>query len=157
MSVSLSACLSNGIVQFWLKTSISQHLVIWLSWNLTHLSTIGCISWCWWWNSCQQLSLAVNSCFFSTWSPKINVRGLLCKSLFSKMFWKLSVDEFWVLKLFCSSKTDRVTDFFLFQLSKHLSCVFSCSEVLCVSLLVLWCHLTPFLAAVRCCQLIFSC
>ena len=67
----------------------------------------------------EQLSSAVNSWFFTLLSPKIYIRGLLKKYLFSKMCWIFSGHEFWVLKLFCSSKTDRVTIFFLFQLSKN--------------------------------------
>ena len=118
MSLSIYLCLYDRIVQIWLQCSISQLLIIWLSSNLAYLSTLGCRFWYRCRNSCQQLSSAVNSCqqlFFTSRSPKINDRGLLCKSLFSKMFWKLSGDEFWVLKLFCSSKTDWVTDLFSFS------------------------------------------
>ena len=95
-----------------------------------------------------QLSTAV---FFTLRSPKIDVRGLLAKSLFSKKFWKFSGHEFWVLKLFCSSKTDRVTILFLFKLSKHFSWVFAYSEVLCVPLELLWCLLTLILGAFNYC------
>ena len=87
MSVCLSLCLYVRIVQIWLQTSISQHLIIWFRWNLAHLSTLGCRLWYWCGNSYQQLSSAVNSCqqlFITSWSPKIDVRGLLAKSLFSK-------------------------------------------------------------------------
>ena len=62
-------------------------------------------------NSCHQLSTAV----FTSWSPKIDVRGLLCKSLFCKMFLKFPGHEFWETYFFCSSKTDRATDFFFFN------------------------------------------
>ena len=133
MSLSIYLSLYVRIVQIWLHCSITQFLLIWFNWNLACLSTLGCSLWYWCRNSCQQLSSAVNSCFFTSRSPKIDDRGLLCKSLFSKMFWKLSGDEFWVLKLFCSSKTDRVTDFFLFQLSKHLSCFFLLGSIMCPS------------------------
>ena len=45
-------------------------------------------------------------------------------------------------------------DFFLLQLFKYLSWVYAYSEVLCVPLEVLWCHLTLILGAVNCCKLI---
>ena len=50
-------------------------------------------------------------------SPKINVRCLVWKNLFSKLFSKLIEHEFWVLKRFCSSKTEWVT----FVLAQTLS------------------------------------
>ena len=56
----------------------------------------------------------VNSYFLTSWSPKIRVSGILCKSLFSKMCWKYTGHEIWELKLFCNSKTDRVEDFFFY-------------------------------------------
>ena len=56
----------------------------------------------------------VNSYFLTSWSPKIRVRGILCKSLFSTMCWKYTGHEIWELKLFCNSKTDRVADFFFY-------------------------------------------
>ena len=43
--------------------------------------------------------------------------------LFSKMFWKFSGDAFWVLTRFCSSKTDRVTNFWL---SSAVNSCYSC-------------------------------
>ena len=53
MSVSMYLCLSVRIVQLSLQTSISQQLIIWLSWNLAYLSTLGCRLWYWCRNSCQ--------------------------------------------------------------------------------------------------------
>ena len=150
ISESIYLSIWESIVQFWLHSSICQQLIICLSRNLAYISTLGCKLWYWCQSDCHQL-------FFTSQLPKIIVRGLLCKNLFCKMFWKLSGDEFWVLKLLGSSKTDRVLDFFLFQLSKHLSCAISCSEVLCIPLYVLWCHLTLFFGALNCCQLFLSC
>ena len=63
ISECLRASLSLRIVQFSLYSCITQHLILWLSWNLVHLTTLGYILWCWCQNSCQ-LSSAVNSCFF---------------------------------------------------------------------------------------------
>ena len=57
--------------------------------------------------------LMLERLFFMSRSLKFNVRSFLCKSVFYKYFWKLSGDEFWVLTRFCSSKTDRVTNFWL--------------------------------------------
>ena len=88
--------------------------------------------------SCQQLSTVI----FTSWLPKVDVRDLLGKSLFSKMFWKFPGHEFWLLYFFCSSKTDRVTDFFSF------SWVSADSEELCFPLEVLWCQLTHILGTV---------
>ena len=45
MSVCPSVSLSHRIVQFWLQTSIFQHLIIWFRWNWAHLSTLGCGLW----------------------------------------------------------------------------------------------------------------
>ena len=123
---------------------------------LAHLSTLGCRLWYWCWNSFQQLSSAVSSWFFTPRSPKIDVRGILCKSLFSKMFWKLSGDEFWVLKLFCSSKTDRVTDFFSFSALQTFELFFLARKYY-VSLCRYSGVMTLFLGALNCCQPIFTC
>ena len=168
MCLSVSPSVWDRIVQFWLQTSIYQHLITWFRWNLAHLSTLGCIWWYWCWNRCQQL-------FFMSRSSKIDVRGLLAKSLFSKKFWKFPGDEFWVLKVFCSSKTDQVTNFsssiiqtfeLSFCLLRSIMCHSGGSMVSfdtnirkCQLLptdfhlwnwLLLWCHLTYF----RSCQLL---
>ena len=61
-------CLSmsewDKIPQFWLWSWITLHLIIWLSWNLVHLTTLRCISWCWCCSSCQQL-------IFTLRTPKV--------------------------------------------------------------------------------------
>ena len=104
----------------------------------------------------EQLSTAVISCqqlFFTSWSPKIDVRGLLAKSLFSKKFWKFSGHEFWVLKLFCSSKTDRVTIFFFFNCPNIRAGFCLLWRIMCLS----WVTLVSFNTYLRSLQLIFSC
>ena len=47
LSVCPSLSPSERIPQFSLHSWITQHLIIWLSWNLVYLTTLGCISWCW--------------------------------------------------------------------------------------------------------------
>ena len=49
LSMSLSIYLYewDRIPQFWIQTSISQHLIIWFRWNLAYLSTLGCRLWYW--------------------------------------------------------------------------------------------------------------
>ena len=130
MSVCLRVWKNSSILTLELNNSAPDHLIELKFGTLNHLRMYIMML------MSEQLSTAVISCqqlFFTSRSPKVDDRGLLCKSLFSKMFWKLSVDEFWVLKLFCSSKTDRVTDFFLFQLSKHFSCFFLLGSIMCPS------------------------
>ena len=103
-----------------------------------------------------QLSTAVISyqqLFFTSRSTKIYVRDLLAKSLFSKKFWKLSGDEFWVLKLFCSSKTDQVTIFFFFNGPNIRAGYCLLGSIMCPS----WVTLGSFNTYLRSFQLIFSC
>ena len=79
------------------------------------------------------------------------VNGILCKSLFSEMFWKFSIHEFWVLNFFCSSKTVQVTDFWL-----QNCCWLLPTDFHLWNCLLLWCHLILILGAVNCCQFFFG-
>ena len=108
ISECLSLCLCVSLKALFKSDFNAQCLSSWSSdWaeicHTYHLATIGSRLWYWCQNSCHQLSTAVNSCFSRRdhWKSMIEAS---CASLFCKMFWKLSGNEFWVLKLFCSSK-----------------------------------------------------
>ena len=95
ISKSIRVCLSlrenSSILTSELNNSAPDHLIELKFGTLNHLRMYIMML------MSEQLSTAVISCqqlFFTSRSPKIDVRGLLGKSLFSKMFWKLSVDEF---------------------------------------------------------------
>ena len=110
-----SLSVSERIVQFWLQTSISQQLIIWLSWNLAYLSTLGCRLWYWCLNSCQQLSLAVNSCFFYHDRRKSTLEASYAKVCLAKCSgnWLEMNFEYWNFSV--AQKLTELRFFFFFS------------------------------------------
>ena len=88
--VSMSERQNSSILTLELNNSAPDHLIELKFGTLNHFRMYIMML------TSEQLSTAVISCqqlFFTSRLPKINARGLLGKSMFSKMFWKFPGHE----------------------------------------------------------------